>query len=164
MPWCRRGGLTSSRTRHPHRTRICHQINTMSSRRFLPSSPSCDLFLALSTLHFSLRLRSLSFPSLSTLFPLDHPLHLLHSLAGIPMFDQTLSFFPFFPLFFLSFHGIFSRARLGDGRWLQPCMTLSLKVTRSRQYFVFLPFCSFLSFSTVRLIYSLWYSIFYTVE
>lgn len=27
-------------------TRICHQINTMSSRRFLPSSPSFDLFLA----------------------------------------------------------------------------------------------------------------------
>lgn len=144
ISWCRRGGLTSSRTRHPHRTRICHQINTMSSRHFLPSSPSCDLFLALSVLHFSLRLRSLSLPlSFYVLSSRSSPAFAPLS-RQCPLFHQALSFFLSF-FVFLSFHGILSRARHGDGRWLQPCTMLSLKVTRSRQYFVFLPFGRFFS-------------------
>ena len=140
MPWCRRGGLTSPRTRHPHRTRICHQINTMSSRRFLPSSPSCDLFLALSPLHFSLRLRSLSLPlSFYAVSSRSSPEFAPFS-RQYPLFPSgallfLLFFFFFFFLFVVPRHSLPCSSD-GDGRWLQPCMMLSLKVTRSRQYFV----------------------------
>lgn len=64
--------VSPSKTRYPHRTRICHQINTMSSRCFLPSSPSFDLFLALSV--------SLSFSSASTFVRSVCLLYLLFSL------------------------------------------------------------------------------------
>lgn len=120
---CRRGGLTVENEASASYADLSSNQYAMSSRRFLPSSPSFDLFLTLLLL-FSLHfVRHLSFFHSFICFS-------VFSFACISLFDRLLSFYC---------STIFSRVRLCNGRWLQSCMTLFLKVTRSRQHFVSFP-------------------------